>query len=172
MILQILGKSDKKKLLRKPRKIIPRGKVRIEGFEGMTYRFCKTCNPRPGDLIIGYINKSTRSITVHRLDCRELQHLDPGRMILASWGGSDEGEKKEVKVIVEAEDRPGVLKDIATVAASKNINIKGISFHPRSKGKSIGIIIFETPNLESAQMLLSEIQGMESVSEIRDSSIH
>ena len=140
------------------------------GAEGMKYRFCKTCNPRPGDLIVGYINKSARNITIHRLDCRELQHLDPGRIILASWGG--ERETKEVKVIVEVEDRPGVLKDIATLAASKNINIKGISFHPRSKGRSIGIIVFETPDLTSAQLFLSEIQGMESVAEVRDSSIN
>ncbi len=146
--------------------------VVIDGFESLPYRFCKTCNPQFGDVIVGYVSRSKRTITVHRIDCPDLKNLDSSRMIIVNWDEDRESiGEKEVRLIVEVEDRPGVLKEISTVTEEKGVNIKALTFSPGGEGKSIGFLSVQVPDLRTAHELIDSIARLKSVSAVRDSSI-
>ncbi len=146
-------------------------KVVIHGFESLPYRFCKTCNPHPGDLIVGYISRSRRVITVHRFDCPDLKKLDPRGLILTHWEKEKDSDKIEVRLMIEVEDRPGVLREISTLTEMRGINIRALTFNARGEGRSIGILVLETPDLQTAKTIIDEIGELESVSHVKDSTI-
>ncbi len=170
IIDEILKKVPPKK---RPVRKIQKGseKVVVEGFESLPYRFCKTCKPKPGDLIVGYISRSRRVITVHRFDCPDLKNLDPLGLILTHWEKDQESDRVEVRLMIEVEDRPGVLREISTLTEIRDINIKAVTFNSKGEGKSIGILVLETPDLQTARTIIEEISQLESVSRLKDSTI-
>src|SRR5579875_2088144 len=74
-------------------------------------QFCEYCQPTHYDRIIGVLHERSKTITIHRHDCRYLDNVrihDQSRVVL-EW-------KKmlmfQVALTVEAQDRRGLLNDI------------------------------------------------------------
>lgn len=62
------------------------GEVKIEDMKNVVYKLAGCCNPRPGDLIVGY--SSTRNgIMIHRADCLTFQRIEniEHRMVDVKW---------------------------------------------------------------------------------------
>ena len=74
--------------------------------------------------------------------------------------------------MIEVEDRPGVLREISALIEKKNINISAVNFTSKGLGKSLGILVLETPDLQSAREIIGDIRELESVEEVRDTSIN
>ena len=54
----------------------------------------------------------------------------PGRVIAVAWGGARAATGRAavypVDVVVEADDRPGLLRDISEVFAKESMNVTGV----------------------------------------------
>lgn len=98
--------------------------VYIEGVGNLLTQMAGCCHPVPGDAIVGYITQG-RGVSIHRQDCDNLLQLqtdEAERIIRVSWG-EDPGRMYPVDVEIDAFDRTGLLRDVATLLDKEHINI-------------------------------------------------
>ena len=74
------------------------------------------CQPVPGDAIVGYTTRG-KGVTVHRTDCvNAVNAVDKHRIVPVDWD-AHATHLYPVAIKIEAWDRTGLLRDIATVVA-------------------------------------------------------
>lgn len=56
----------------------------IIGAEGTLTKYCKCCNPIPGDDIVGYVSRG-RGIIIHKRTCENVEKLPESRFIKVDW---------------------------------------------------------------------------------------
>ena len=106
--------------------------VTVAGVGNLLTRLARCCCPVPGDAIVGFITRG-RGVTVHRPDCTSVLRLPEAkhdRLIDVEWE-SHPSRHYSVDVVVEAYDRFGLLRDIATVLAAEHINV--LASHTRAR---------------------------------------
>ncbi|MFO1270240.1 MAG: ACT domain-containing protein, partial [Rubrivivax sp.] len=73
----------------------------------------------------------------------------PGRVIEVAWGQAESGERVyPLDVLVEAGDRPGLLRDIGEVFAKEKVNVTGV--HTQSVKDGLGGTAWMTFTVEVA----------------------
>jgi len=98
--------------------------VVVEGAADVWARLSKCCTPVPGDDITGFVTRGN-GVSVHRVDCVNLQHLlesQPERLVSVRWSPS-EGSLFLVAIQVEALDRTGLLSDVTRSMSDQHVNI-------------------------------------------------
>ncbi|HYW75702.1 MAG TPA: GTP diphosphokinase [Gammaproteobacteria bacterium] len=111
--------------------------VTVAGVGNLLTRLARCCCPVPGDAIVGFITRG-RGVTVHRLDCTSILRLPEAkhdRLVDVEWGSRASG-RYSVDVVVEAYDRFGLLRDIATVLAAEHINVLALPLTHNSRWTS------------------------------------
>jgi GTP pyrophosphokinase len=86
------------------------------------------CCPLPGDAITGLVNPN-KGIIVHRSDCRTLRRhrsQESERLIDVNWL-QIESQHFLVPTVVVARDRPGLLRDVASVVSDAGINMTSVA---------------------------------------------
>jgi guanosine-3',5'-bis(diphosphate) 3'-pyrophosphohydrolase len=104
----------------RPRKV----GVHVEGLDDVMVRLSRCCTPVPGDEIVGFITRG-RGVSVHRADCANAMDLTSAqteRVIEVEWD-SDTSGTYVVSVIIEALDRPRLLRDVAQVLSEHHVSI-------------------------------------------------
>jgi len=110
--------------------IAPRGGVLVVGVESLLTNLARCCRPAPPDRIGGFVTRG-KGVAVHRTDCSNFRHMaaqSPERVIPVAWG-EPRGSRDAlypVDVLVEAADRPGLLRDISEVFAKDKTNVTGV----------------------------------------------
>jgi GTP pyrophosphokinase len=107
-----------------------RGGVLVVGMDSLLTSLARCCRPAPPDAISGYVTRG-RGVAVHRRDCSNLRQMVqavPGRVIEVAWGtpGRDKTAVYALDVLVEAADRPGLLRDISEIFAKDKMNVTGV----------------------------------------------
>jgi GTP pyrophosphokinase len=96
--------------------------IQVRGVGELLTNMAHCCNPVPGDPIVGYVTRG-RGVTIHRQDCPNILRMNENeRLIEVEWG-DEAAETFPVHVRVEAFDRPGLVRDIASVVAEETINM-------------------------------------------------
>jgi len=120
--------------LKRPRTGGAAGGVLVVGIDSLLTTLATCCRPAPPDAIGGYVTRG-KGVAVHRLDCTNFRHMastTPERVIPVEWGQQgDQGRPDRsvyaVDVVVEAQDRQGLLRDISDVLAKQKVNVIGVS---------------------------------------------
>ncbi|MDE2082017.1 MAG: bifunctional (p)ppGpp synthetase/guanosine-3',5'-bis(diphosphate) 3'-pyrophosphohydrolase [Burkholderiales bacterium] len=107
-----------------------RGGILVVGLDSLLTTLARCCRPAPPDAIAGFVTRG-RGVAVHRRDCSNLAHMAataPGRVIEVAWGppAADRPAVYPLDVVVEAGDRPGLLRDISEVFAKERMNVTGV----------------------------------------------
>ncbi len=129
----------------------------------------KCCSPIMGEPIIGYIT-SGKGITVHSLRCPlvEREVLDNQRMVEVSWEDTPKGLFKG-KLLIKAEDSPGVLAKLASAISQSDGNITKAEVTTSEDKKAqikLILIIRNIKHLEEMMKKLSAIKEISSVERI------
>src|SRR5690606_32547840 len=97
--------------------------VRIQGLDNLMVRYSQCCQPVPGDSVVGYITRG-RGISIHRTDCPNILNLSdhPERRIEIEWE-AEAGDRCFVRLVIEGDDRRGLLSEIATAITNTGTNI-------------------------------------------------
>jgi GTP pyrophosphokinase len=116
--------------LHRPRAEQGRCGVLVVGMDSLLTNLARCCRPAPPDTIAGYVTRG-KGVAVHRRDCTNLRHMAqaaPERVIEVEWGrtGGERAAVYPLDVVVEAGDRPGLLRDISEVFAKDKVNVTAV----------------------------------------------
>jgi len=136
--------------------------VRIQGLDNMMVRYSQCCQPVPGDEVVGYITRG-RGISIHRVDCPNVLNLadHPERRIEIDWE-TDAGDRFFVRLIVEGDDRRGLLSDIASAITATGTNI-GSAEIKAVEGGMAGSFVVEVQNLTHLKKVMKAIRRVAGV---------
>ena len=148
--------ADERVHLSRPRS--EAGGVLVVGIDSLLTTLARCCRPAPPDTISGFVTRG-RGVAVHRRDCSNLRHMAhsaPGRVIEVAWGSgsgraSDKPAVYPLDVLIEAADRPGLLRDISEVFAKDKMNVTGV--HSQSaKDRSSAWMTFTVEVSDTARL--------------------
>lgn len=95
--------------------------VLIDGDSGMMIRFAGCCNPILGEDIVGYISRG-RGVTIHKLDCLNVQYLEKERLIKAEWADKT-ANYRIANIFVTAKQKDDFISKIAFALANMQYSI-------------------------------------------------
>ena len=121
----------------------------------------RCCRPLPGEPVVGFITRN-RGVTVHRQNCPNLVNEDePERFVDVRWPGVD--QRYPSSIVITAQDRTGLLRDITTIVSAEQINITDIRDR-RNPDRSVTIsITVETSGLSQVSRLLTRLEEIPEV---------
>jgi len=138
--------------------------LQVTGVGDLYTRLASCCKPVYGDQIIGYVTRG-RGITVHRLDCHNVVHVDdPDRLVQVSWG-NEQRQRYPVSVRIEAWDRVGLLRDITTLVADERISMITV-LTSVNDDRTVNVLM--TVEVEGVKQLSRLLQKLESVRDVYD----
>ena len=138
----------------------------IIGLEGLMYSFAKCCSPIPGEPIVGVVTRS-KGVSVHRVDCKTLENVEPERLMDIHWAGNNTNKIYSTTIRVETAEKMGLLKDIVAAVSDNNTNINYANV--KSKSGKIGIIELgiELDNIETLKRVIYAIQAIPDVYSVK-----
>jgi len=151
------------------RTIRPSGrKVTVRGQDDIMTTLARCCNPIRGEEILGYITRG-RGVSVHRVDCSNVQNLlyDPARKISVAWAGEG-GGVFDVRLNVVTENRPGLLAAISSAIAEEDTNIKNAAARTVDQRGEINLVVEvkDVHHLETIMGLLKRVPGVIQVEKV------
>jgi guanosine-3',5'-bis(diphosphate) 3'-pyrophosphohydrolase len=136
--------------------------VRIQGLGDLMVRYSQCCQPVPGDSVIGYITRG-RGISIHRADCPNVLNLGehPERRVEIEWE-AEHGDRFFVRLIIEGDDRRGLLSDIATSITDTGTNISSAEI-TAGEGGMTGSFVVEVQDLTHLKKVMKSIRRVAGV---------
>jgi GTP pyrophosphokinase len=127
-----------------------KGGVLVVGVESLLTTLARCCRPAPPDAIGGFVTRG-KGVAIHREDCANLRNMvrgAPERLIPVAWGArrADAPAAYAVDLLIEAEDRQGLLRDISELLAKEKMNVVGV--HTQSVKDSRGSTAWMTFTVE------------------------
>ena len=144
------------------RSAMPMGGLRVLGVGDLLTRVCRSCNPVPGDNIIGYITRG-RGVTVHRDDCSSVLNEDEkDRLVAVDWSESDQ-RVFPATVRIEAWDREGLVRDVTAILADEKVNIIALSAVVHKDQTATVWSTIEVPRLDRLSRIMSRLESIRDV---------
>ena len=139
--------------------------IRVNGVGDLLTRLAQCCKPVPGDPIIGYITRGT-GITVHRQDCPNVKNIaDSERLIEVQWGSMREAYP--VNIRLEAFDRPGLLRDVASIVADEGISMSAVQVSTHNDNTATVQATLQIARIEQLRVILTKLENLRDVLEAR-----
>ena len=106
-----------------------RSPVEIEGVGDLPITLARCCAPMRPQPIRGYLTLG-RGVTIHQADCAGLARMvkqKPQRLLEVDWSDAPDSARIAARVLIEAFDRRGLLRDISDLIAEEKLSIEGVS---------------------------------------------
>ena len=158
-------KEHKKEKPEKERKIS--SGVKVDDETNYMIHFAKCCNPLPGEDIIGFITRG-KGITIHSSNCKNVQNLDPERIIEVEWDYS-KVEKRVIRIKLVAKDRRGLLLDLSNVISGVGLNMTNVHIDTTEEGLALAYFNIEMRSQDEFNKLvvkLNKIPGILSIEKV------
>ncbi|UCG98773.1 MAG: bifunctional (p)ppGpp synthetase/guanosine-3',5'-bis(diphosphate) 3'-pyrophosphohydrolase [Burkholderiales bacterium] len=140
-----------------------KGGVLVVGVDALMTQMARCCRPVPPDEIVGFVTRG-RGVSVHRAGCANaasLSNRHPERLIEVAWSASADAVYP-VDVVVLAQDRPGLLRDISEVFAREKLNVVGVNTLSRRGEAQMNftVEVTDAPALRRALRQIAEVGGV------------
>ena len=97
----------------------------VMGGKDLQNKIANCCEPVYGDEIVGY-KLSSNEVIIHRIMCSKLRNREnTNRFLVALWGHTK--QLAPTKVMIEAYDRMGLIRDITDVVWGEKTNLHSIN---------------------------------------------
>ncbi len=137
--------------------------ILIVGVDKLLTQLAGCCKPAPPDSIVGFVTRG-KGVSVHRVDCSNfanMEAMNPERVIETEWGSQAEGVFA-VDIVVDANDRQGLLRDVSEVFTREKLNVIAVS--TQSKGGSAHMkFTTEIGNIGQLVRTLGQLHEVEGV---------
>jgi GTP diphosphokinase / guanosine-3',5'-bis(diphosphate) 3'-diphosphatase len=138
---------------------IKKGEIIIEGVSGLATKLAKCCAPKEGDKIIAVMSRN--GAMIHAKNCRQIVRVASERKLGAQF--ANDVKSKLVKIEVAAQNRVGLLRDIADVIARENINIADVCLKASDKHEILHDLVIEVESVESLEHLLGRLETLDGI---------
>ena len=144
--------------------------VQVMGVGDLLTRLARCCNPVPGEEIVGFITRG-KGVTIHRVDCPNIAAEDEReRLVPVAWGDQQE-QVYPVNIRIEAWDRDGLLRDVATVVAEDRVNMASVSAVTHADRTATIRATLEISGIDKLSRILARLEGLKGVHSVaRDTS--
>jgi GTP pyrophosphokinase len=140
----------------------PTPQVLVRGEQGILTRVAACCQPVPGDAITGFTTRG-KGVTVHRTDCvNAVNAQDQDRLVSVDWD-VEASQLFQVAIKIEAWDRQGLLRDIATVVAEQRINMAAASVQVHDDRTAVVSATVEIDSLSQLSRLMEKLEQVRDV---------
>jgi len=152
------------------RKLVPGrdvgGPVRVRGEGDLLVVLAKCCRPVPGEEIVGYVTRG-RGVSVHSVDCPNVRNLlyNQEREIEVAWDGDAEGSFP-VSLLIETEDRQGMLARLTEAIAKLDTNIRQIEADTERPGRGNIEVVIDVRNRAHLERIRRALRGLPGVLEV------
>ncbi|MDR3749247.1 MAG: bifunctional (p)ppGpp synthetase/guanosine-3',5'-bis(diphosphate) 3'-pyrophosphohydrolase [Acidobacteriota bacterium] len=144
--------------------------IKVKGHDDLLVYRARCCNPIRGEEIVGYVTRG-KGVAVHSKSCANVMNLmfEPERRIVVEWGHDPAARNwtvgYPVKLVVFCDNRPGMLKQIATVISDANTNIQNIEAKTVEDHATVDIVadIADVKHLERILGGVRKIPGVRDV---------
>ena len=158
------GKDLKMKLTKS------KGGIVVKGVDDVAVRFSRSCNPVPGDEIVGFVTRG-RGISIHRTDCVNVVNMSETermRMIEAEWQGfgAGTGEKYVTEITLYANNRTGLLVDLSKTFTERGIDLTSINSRVSKQGTATISLSFEISGTEELNRIIEKLRQIDSIIDI------
>lgn len=142
--------------------------IKVRGVEDVMVYRAKCCNPIKGDGIVGYVTRG-KGIAVHSKACSNVTNLmyDSERRIEVEWA-RNVGDTFPVKIVVQTDDRPGLLHQLTTILAGENANVRSLEAKTNFEDSGDGAFIEMTVDVRDRKQLDKLCGAMRRISGVRD----
>ena len=135
-------------------------------IEGVSVIYAKCCMPIHGDPITAH-SDTERGIVIHHSRCRQVtphrSNTLSARYLSAIWGTNKIERHYVGHLKIHAEDRPGILADIASSFTKANLNIVNINSRDIDAKIIEFIVEAEVLNAESLNKLMIKLRSLKYV---------
>ncbi len=140
------------------------GKVLVVGVDSLLTQLARCCRPVPPDEIVGFVTRG-RGVSIHRAGCVNAQALtrrQPERVIEVAWGRASADAAYPVDILVRAQDRQGLLRDVSEIFAREKLNVVGVNtITVRGEAQmQFTAEVGDTATLRRALAQISEVPGV------------
>ena len=153
---------------RKPGK--PGGLVRVQGVDDLMTTLAKCCKPVPRDPIVGYITRG-RGVTVHRADCAVMARLsgqERDRLVDVVWVDGEADSLYGVDLVIVANDRKGLLRDISMVLSNEDVDVTDVKTHSDLKrNQAVMRFSVQVAGVRQLEQLITQLLQVPDVNEVR-----
>ncbi len=139
--------------------------ILVNGMPGMKVKFSQCCTALPGDEIVGYISKS-RGVIIHRKDCPNVAAFEPERLVQVEWP-SDTTGRFEVYIDIFADDRTGLIVDIAQAITEMKYPMISLDVKKQDDNTAIAKVCIEIPNADATNHLINKFRSIKGVNEVK-----
>ncbi len=136
------------------------GGILVVGVDKLLTVPARCCKPAPPDPIIGFVSRG-RGVTIHRKGCRNIARLAAERLVAADWGVSPDATFP-VDIVIEANDRTGLLRDVTEILSRERINVTATNSASRDAAARM-LLTVEISNLDQLNrmlVLIREVRGV------------
>jgi GTP diphosphokinase / guanosine-3',5'-bis(diphosphate) 3'-diphosphatase len=135
----------------------PTARVLVRGARGVFTTVASCCQPVPGDAIVGYTTRG-KGVTVHRSDCiNAVNAVEKQRIVPVDWD-AQATHLYPVAIKIEAWDRTGLLRDIATVVAESRVNMSAVKVDVYDDKSAVVSTTVEIDSLSQLSRLMEKLE--------------
>ncbi len=145
--------------------------IKVKGHDDLLVYRAGCCNPIRGEDIIGYVTRG-KGVAVHSKSCANIDNLsfEPERQIAVEWARDAAVPAWQagypVKLVVACDNRPGMLKAIATVISDANTNIRNMDAKTVEDSATVDIVV-DIADLKHLERILSGVRKIPGVREVQ-----
>jgi GTP pyrophosphokinase len=143
-----------------------RSPVQIDGVGDLPITLARCCAPMRPQPIRGYLTLG-RGVTIHQADCQGLARMvkqKPQRLLEVDWSDAADSARIAARVLIEAFDRRGLLRDISDTIAEEHLSIDGVSSHTDPNDRiarfEVRVSVREVSELARLQRRLARIPNV------------
>ena len=140
--------------------------VLVVGMDSLLTQLARCCKPAPPDGIGGYVTRG-KGVAVHRADCsnfRQMAGRHGERVIPVTWGqhASAQSAHYAVDVLVEAHDRPGLLRDVCDALAQGKTHVVAMNSQTQRDHTTITLTVqtSDTAKLGPVLARVAQVNGV------------
>lgn len=140
-----------------------KGQVLVVGVDSLLTQLARCCRPAPPDEIIGYVTRG-KGVSIHRASCSNVKSLikrAPERVVDVAWGRTADAQYP-VEVLVLAQDRSGLLRDVSEVFAREQLNVVGVN-SASARGEARMLFTVEIQSASDIARVLGAVEAVKGV---------
>jgi GTP pyrophosphokinase len=113
---------------------------------------------------VGYVTKN-RGITVHRVDCANVDTSAGGRSISVAWGRKT-APRYTSRIKLEASDRPGLFAEITQALGAGDASILSIKANVKGANRVVMTAEIQVRDLEHLYRIMARINTVNGVMQV------